>query len=393
MARSAPGSWIDRVPGRDARRGHPAPEHAGLLQAPRRGGPVHRAHRPTASCWPNAPRASPRSRTPWPSATRPSASPAARYPRPRPWSGCCTPSWSGSPTTSTWRSGWPTRPGSRWPRPDGAAQGTGDAAGKPDVRQPVRPRRGGTRRGHRAARLSPAQILPPRLDKLGSRHRGRCRADGPLLFLDRLRGTGPLTPERAREHGALGPIGKAAGYADDNRLDRPYDAYPRWAWRRASRMRPGTHWPGCGSGGRRWTPSSVCFGGPPRKFWPNGPRICSGSPASHAAAARWAGPRLHKTISFTTFSWQEGRIVDCHPGRVIPQPGTDARGLHRQYPDRLPVHRGELRPVRRGVALSVSGCSGACATASVTTRWPAQAGCLRRRLARARAVRSTPADR
>ena len=45
-------------------------------------------------------------------------------------------------------------------------------------------------------------------------------------FLDRLRGTGPLTPERARAHGALGPIGKAAGFADDARLTRPYDAYP-----------------------------------------------------------------------------------------------------------------------------------------------------------------------
>jgi formate hydrogenlyase subunit 5 len=45
-------------------------------------------------------------------------------------------------------------------------------------------------------------------------------------FLDRLRGTGPLTPERARAHGALGPVGKASGFADDNRLTRPYDGYP-----------------------------------------------------------------------------------------------------------------------------------------------------------------------
>jgi formate hydrogenlyase subunit 5 len=44
-------------------------------------------------------------------------------------------------------------------------------------------------------------------------------------FLDRLRGTGPLTPGRARQHGALGPIGQAAGFADDARLTRPYDAY------------------------------------------------------------------------------------------------------------------------------------------------------------------------
>jgi formate hydrogenlyase subunit 5 len=48
-------------------------------------------------------------------------------------------------------------------------------------------------------------------------------------FLDRLRGTGLLAPERARQHGALGPIGKAAGYADDARLARPYDAYPSLA--------------------------------------------------------------------------------------------------------------------------------------------------------------------
>jgi len=48
---------------------------------------------------------------------------------------------------------------------------------------------------------------------------------GTSSFLDRLRGTGPLLAARAREHGALGPIGKASGYADDDRLARPYDAY------------------------------------------------------------------------------------------------------------------------------------------------------------------------
>ncbi len=44
-------------------------------------------------------------------------------------------------------------------------------------------------------------------------------------FLDRLRRTGPLRPDRAREHGAVGPIGKASGYVDDARLTRPYDGY------------------------------------------------------------------------------------------------------------------------------------------------------------------------
>jgi Ni,Fe-hydrogenase III large subunit len=68
--------------------------------------------------------------------------------------------------------------------------------------------------------------LLPALGKLDK----QVTADAEMLmgtssFLDRLRGTGPLPPDRAREHGALGPIGKASGYSDDARLARPYDAY------------------------------------------------------------------------------------------------------------------------------------------------------------------------
>jgi formate hydrogenlyase subunit 5 len=48
---------------------------------------------------------------------------------------------------------------------------------------------------------------------------------GTSSFLDRLRGTGSLTPARARDHGALGPIGKASGFRDDGRQARPYDGY------------------------------------------------------------------------------------------------------------------------------------------------------------------------
>jgi formate hydrogenlyase subunit 5 len=47
---------------------------------------------------------------------------------------------------------------------------------------------------------------------------------GTSSFLGRLRGTGPLTPARGREHGAPGPIGKASGFADDTRLIRPTTA-------------------------------------------------------------------------------------------------------------------------------------------------------------------------
>jgi formate hydrogenlyase subunit 5 len=62
---------------------------------------------------------------------------------------------------------------------------------------------------------------------------------GTSSFLDRLRGTGPLTPERARAHGALGPIGKASGYCDDARLARPYDGYPLLGVEPAAGHRPG----------------------------------------------------------------------------------------------------------------------------------------------------------
>jgi formate hydrogenlyase subunit 5 len=48
---------------------------------------------------------------------------------------------------------------------------------------------------------------------------------GTSTFLDRLRQAGPLSPELAREHGALGPIGRASGVVDDARVTRPYDGY------------------------------------------------------------------------------------------------------------------------------------------------------------------------
>jgi formate hydrogenlyase subunit 5 len=54
-------------------------------------------------------------------------------------------------------------------------------------------------------------------------------------FLDRLRRTGPLRPERAAEHGALGPVGRASGTSDDARQARPYDAYRSLGVRTATR--------------------------------------------------------------------------------------------------------------------------------------------------------------
>jgi formate hydrogenlyase subunit 5 len=83
--------------------------------------------------------------------------------------------------------------------------------------------------------LEPAELLAVvgGLDK-------RVSADIRLLmgtasFLDRLRRTGPLRPERASEHGALGPVGRASGHRDDARQARPYDAYGELGVRASSR--------------------------------------------------------------------------------------------------------------------------------------------------------------
>ncbi len=52
-------------------------------------------------------------------------------------------------------------------------------------------------------------------------------------FLDRLRGAGVLPPEAVVDHGALGPVGRGSGLADDTRSSRPYGAYPDLGFRSA----------------------------------------------------------------------------------------------------------------------------------------------------------------
>ncbi len=46
-------------------------------------------------------------------------------------------------------------------------------------------------------------------------------------FLDRLRGTGVLSPTTVRDYGALGPVARGSGVLEDVRFARPYAAYGR----------------------------------------------------------------------------------------------------------------------------------------------------------------------
>jgi formate hydrogenlyase subunit 5 len=45
-------------------------------------------------------------------------------------------------------------------------------------------------------------------------------------FLDRIRGTGVLSPDTVRRHAALGPVARGSGYLNDARFGRPYAGYP-----------------------------------------------------------------------------------------------------------------------------------------------------------------------
>ena len=190
-------------------------------------------------------------------------------------------------------------------------------------------------------------------------------------FLDRLRGTGPLTPDRARQHGALGPIGKAAGFADDARLARPYDAYPVLG---LDAGRPHSAGDAMARLRVRWEEVDQSFGllrratddlsaERPGEL----PRVpCA--PASGRAVG-WAEAPQGEVVYDVRLEGRPHRPLPSQVG-VIPQPGADARGVRRRHPDRLPVHRGQLRPVRgRGGAVSLWVLRG-LRDGVVTTRWP-----------------------
>ena len=79
-------------------------------------------------------------------------------------------------------------------------------------------------------RLAPAEgtlaALLDEFDRMEAELAGDVKALMALpSFLDRIRGTGPLTLAQAARHGALGPVARASGVSDDNRITRPYDAY------------------------------------------------------------------------------------------------------------------------------------------------------------------------
>ncbi|WP_300610326.1 NADH-quinone oxidoreductase subunit C [Trebonia sp.] len=131
-------------------------------------------------------------------------------------------------------------------------------------------------------------------------------------FLDRIRGTGPLDAGRAREHGALGPIGKASGYADDDRLARPYDAYPLLAVPPA-----GQHVAGDALARLRvrWEEVDQAF----RLIWQalsdfperSGPSPHVPCPAVDGRATGWAEAPQGEVLYDLTI--EDGRIARCQP--------------------------------------------------------------------------------
>jgi formate hydrogenlyase subunit 5 len=135
---------------------------------------------------------------------------------------------------------------------------------------------------------------------------------GTASFLDRLRRTGPLSPERAREHGALGPVGKASGYSDDAREFRPYDAYPslrlrqpapRYAGDALDRLR--VRWDEAGQSFRllRHVASELAEAA-------DGP-LRAACPAADGRAVGWAEAPQGEVLY--DLRLEHGRITRCHP--------------------------------------------------------------------------------
>ena len=130
---------------------------------------------------------------------------------------------------------------------------------------------------------------------------------GTASFLDRLRGTGPLRPERAREHGALGPVGKASGFSDDARRTRPYDAYPALGLRRRAPSDPDGD--ALARLRVRWDEvAPVVPPAPPgrRRARRGRRRPARGPSATPATGGPSAGPRRRRARSSTTSGWRTG---------------------------------------------------------------------------------------
>ena len=230
------------------------------------------------------------------------------------WCGCCTPSSSGSPTTSTSPSGWPTRPGSRWPPPGSrctrngcsgwsarcAAAGSAAAwwcpAGSPRCRC-CRPRRSAPRQA------SSAGPITADADALM----------GTSSFLDRLRGTGPLTPARARQHGALGPIGEGVRVRRRRPARPPLRRLPvadpaaRPRARRRRRAGPAAGPVGGGGPGVRPDPAGR------RRSGRTDRRSRPAAVRARRRHGRSAGPRPRRARCSTTWSCADGRIARCQP--------------------------------------------------------------------------------
>jgi formate hydrogenlyase subunit 5 len=135
---------------------------------------------------------------------------------------------------------------------------------------------------------------------------------GTSSFLDRLRGTGPLAPGRAREHGALGPVGKASGYADDARLARRYDGYPLLAAEPAPAHSAGD---ALARLRVRWDEAAQSFGLLRQAIdelaeRPGAPLVSPCGPAEGRAAG-WAEAPQGEVLYDVTV--RDGRLVRCQP--------------------------------------------------------------------------------
>jgi Respiratory-chain NADH dehydrogenase, 49 Kd subunit/Respiratory-chain NADH dehydrogenase, 30 Kd subunit len=124
---------------------------------------------------------------------------------------------------------------------------------------------------------------------------------GTSSFLDRLRGTGPLTPDRAREHGASAPSARPPATATTPAP--PARTTPTAASHvEKTTTMMGTRWHACESAGTRWPRLSRLCGAPPPNLpiSPNGSSRLPSVPFPSRTAGPSGGPRRRRAKSSTT---------------------------------------------------------------------------------------------
>ena len=190
-------------------------------------------------------------------------------------------------------------------------------------------------------------------------------------FLDRLRGTGVLPLRIVAPRGALGPLGRASGLAEDVRISRPYGGYRHLEFAAASRdggdalARQHVRIAEIGSSFHllRQVVGEIAVLGGEQTTW------AIPLPAMSGEGFGWAEAPQGEVLYFVRLRRRRARSGEAAVG-LVPQPKPVHRIIPEGHHDRLRLHRGELRPVDRRGRWLMPWITRGTREGIVTTRYP-----------------------